>query len=129
MKFNTAIISLSALFMASVTTAAMTDDPKKIDTCVMPGVVAWTFDDGPGPYNQQLLDILKKKEVKVTFYMLGQMIDQDVGQAASLKKILEHGHMLASHTYSHNNLDKMTVDEMKKEISTTAETMFKHSGV
>lgn len=57
------------------------------------------------------------------------MIDQNAAQAGALKKILAGGHQLASHTYSHGNLDNMTEDQMKKEMSTTSDTMFKHSGV
>ncbi|KAG0366621.1 hypothetical protein BC939DRAFT_451007 [Gamsiella multidivaricata] len=128
MKINT-ILSFSAIFLASVATAAMPDDPNKIDTCTMPGVVALTFDDGPGSYNDALLAILAKKNVKATFFVLGSMIAQDAGQAGALKKVLAAGHQLASHTYSHSNMDLMTVDQMKKEITDTAEIMFLNSGV
>jgi len=66
----TAFLSCSALFMATLASAAAPNDPNKIDTCVMPGVVAYTFDDGPGAYNDQLLAILAKKNVKATFFVL-----------------------------------------------------------
>ncbi|KAG0040239.1 hypothetical protein BGZ82_004243 [Podila clonocystis] len=127
MKIST-FLSCSALFLASLTIAAP-DDPHKIDTCTKPGVVAWTIDDGPGIYNDQLLAIMAKKNVTATFFVLGTMIDQDAAQAGSLKKILAGGHQLASHTYSHGNLDNMTVDQMKKEMSSTSDTMFEHAGV
>ncbi|KAF9318805.1 hypothetical protein BG003_010533 [Podila horticola] len=127
MKIST-ILSCSALFLASLTVAAP-DDPSKVDTCTKPGVVAWTIDDGPGMYNDQLLAIMAKKNVTATFFVLGTMIDQNAAQAGALKKVLAGGHQLASHTYSHGNLDNMTVDQMKKEMSTTSDAMFKHSGV
>ncbi|KAF9174478.1 hypothetical protein BGX20_011133 [Mortierella sp. AD010] len=128
MKIN-AILSLSALFLASVATAVMPDDPDKIDTCTKPGVVALTFDDGPGIYNDQLLALLAKKNVKATFFMLGSMVAESPAQAASLKKILAAGHQLASHTYTHGNLDNMTEAQQKKEISMTSDIMFQHSGI
>ncbi|KAF9993536.1 hypothetical protein BGZ80_000981 [Entomortierella chlamydospora] len=143
MKIN-AILSLSALFLASVATAVMPDDPDKIDTCTKPGVVALTFDDGPGIYNDQLLALLAKKNVKATFFMLiphshqyqsshknrsGSMVAESPAQAASLKKILAAGHQLASHTYTHGNLDNMTEEQQKKEISMTSDIMFQHSGI
>ena len=53
-----------------MTSAVAPNDPNKIDTCVMPGVVAYTFDDGPGPFNDQLLATLAKKNVKATFFVL-----------------------------------------------------------
>ncbi|KAF9116211.1 hypothetical protein BGX27_004318 [Mortierella sp. AM989] len=128
MKINT-ILSLSAVFLASVATAVMDNDPNKIDTCIMPGVVAYTFDDGPGIYNDKLLAILKAKNVRATFFMVGQVVGQTPGQSASLKKILDAGHQLASHTYTHSNLDAMSEDAMKSEISRTSDVMFQYSGI
>ncbi|KAF9087664.1 hypothetical protein BGX23_007958 [Mortierella sp. AD031] len=127
MKITTSL--LAALFLASAATAVMPNNPAKIDTCVMPGVVALTFDDGPGQFNDALLALLARKNVKATFFVLGSMIAENPSQAASLKKILAGGHMLASHTYSHGNLDKMTEEAMKSEISRTSDIMFQHAGV
>ncbi|KAF9427553.1 hypothetical protein BGZ76_002295 [Entomortierella beljakovae] len=126
MKVNTI---LSALFLASVATAVMPDDPAKIDTCQRAGELALTFDDGPGIYNDQLLGILAKHNVKATFFMIGEMVAQSPAQAASLKKILAAGHQLASHTYTHSNLDAMTEEQMKSEITRTSDIMFQNSGI
>ena len=56
-----------------------------------------SFDDGPGPYTEQLLDILDKYDVKVTFFVTNQFSDyQDmIGEAH------RRGHTIAMHTYSH----------------------------
>ncbi|KAG0351282.1 hypothetical protein BG005_009242 [Podila minutissima] len=129
MKIPTTIITLSALFMASMVSAVMPDDPAKIDTCTAPGTVALTFDDGPGIYNEQLLAILAKKNVKATFFMIGENIVATPALSATLKKILAGGHQLASHTYTHSNLDLMTAEQMKSEISRTSDAMFTHAGV
>jgi len=109
--------------------AAMPDDPAKIDTCIKPGTIALTFDDGPGIYNAQLLAILAKKNVKATFFLIGENIVQTPALSATLKNILAGGHQLASHTYTHSNLDLMTEDQMKKEMQQTSDAMFTHSGV
>ncbi|KAG0267492.1 hypothetical protein BG011_004526 [Mortierella polycephala] len=124
-----AFLSCSAIFLATFASAVMPDDPNKIDTCKMPGVVAYTIDDGPGIYNDELLAIMAKKNVKATFYVLGRKVDENAAQAAALKKILDGGHQLASHTYSHDNMDLMTDVQMKDEINKTSDTIFKHSGV
>ncbi len=60
-------------------------------------VVYLSFDDGPGPYTQQLLDILDKYNVKVTFFVTGQYSDYVdlIGEAH------RRGHTIAIHTYSH----------------------------
>lgn len=59
-----------------------------------------TFDDGPGPYTQKLLDILKKYNVKATFFVTNQGItkgyDQDIVRA------YQEGHTIGLHTYTHD---------------------------
>ncbi len=60
-----------------------------------------TFDDGPSPLTKEYLDILKKHQVKATFFLIGQQIEGD------MKKIVEReireGHELGVHTYSHRS--------------------------
>ena len=60
-------------------------------------VVYLTFDDGPGPYTQKLLDVLDKYNVKVTFFVTNQ--DPDYIDLISAEA--EAGHTVAIHTYSH----------------------------
>jgi len=57
------------------------------------------------------------------------MIDENAAQAAALKKVLDAGHQLASHTYSHGNLDKMTDEKREQEMTSTSDLIFKHAGV
>ena len=55
-----------------------------------------TFDDGPGQYTAELLDILKKYNVHATFFVTG------VGSDELLKREYEEGHAIGLHTFSHN---------------------------
>ena len=66
---------------------------------VNPGnkVVYLTFDDGPGPYTQKLLDILDKYGVKATFFVTGQRL----GYKDMIGEAYRRGHTIALHTYSH----------------------------
>ena len=58
-------------------------------------VVYLTFDDGPTPNNTpKILDILKKNNIKGTFFVIGQNPDL-------YKRIVDEGHAIAIHTYSH----------------------------
>ncbi len=57
-----------------------------------------TFDDGPSIYTQDILDILARYEVKATFFVLGKESDADKD---ALKRIVEEGHTLGIHSYSH----------------------------
>ena len=56
-----------------------------------------TFDDGPGPHTDRLLDVLKKYGVKVSFFVKG---GSDYN--ACLTRAAEDGHTVAIHTYTHN---------------------------
>ena len=62
-------------------------------------VVFLTFDDGPSEYSNDVLDILEDKGIKGTFFTIGQ--EGPVAEEA-YQRIIEDGHTLANHTYSHN---------------------------
>ena len=61
-----------------------------------------TFDDGPGPYTEQLLDILKKYKVKATFFVTAQNPEY----LYLIAREHEEGHTVAVHTYSHEIYSK-----------------------
>ena len=57
-----------------------------------------TFDDGPSIYTERILEILKRYNVKATFFVTGT---RAVQYEEKLQKIAEEGHALANHSYSH----------------------------
>jgi len=57
-----------------------------------------TFDDGPSPYTDELLDILKQYNVKATFFVV---YNEKEETWPAYKRIVEDGHVLAMHSYSH----------------------------
>lgn len=61
-------------------------------------VIYLTFDDGPGPYTEELLDTLAKYDVKATFFVTGAYPEYEnlIGRAA------KEGHSIGIHSYSHN---------------------------
>jgi len=76
-----------------------------------------TFDDGPNPeWTPQVLDILKKHNVKATFFVLGEKAKRYPG---IVKRIQKEGHEIGNHTYTHS--DGYNVDEKKilKELKDT----------
>jgi peptidoglycan-N-acetylglucosamine deacetylase len=88
-------------------------------------VVALTFDDGPGPKNTvQVLEILKKNNVKATFFMVGEMV-QAFPKIA--KQVADDGHVIGNHTWHHwyRRMDTATV---AKEIDRTADVIYKTTG-
>lgn len=56
-----------------------------------------TFDDGPSANTVQILDILKKYNIKATFFVNGRPSMKNI-----YKRIVEEGHSIGNHTYSHN---------------------------
>jgi len=63
--------------------------------------VALTFDDGPNPiYTNKALELLKKHNVKATFFCIGKNAEK---YPELIKKILKNGHQLGNHSYQHNN--------------------------
>lgn len=63
-------------------------------------VVYYTFDDGPSKNTIAILDTLKEKGVKATFFVTGQEVS-GVDSDAILKRIVDEGHSIGMHTYSH----------------------------
>lgn len=89
-------------------------------------VLALTFDDGPNPvYTPQLLDGLKKREVKASFFLLGQNI---AGNEAIVERMYEEGHLLGNHTFDHVRLAKLTDAEACNQITKTSNAIYEITG-
>ena len=59
-----------------------------------------TFDDGPSKLTEDVLDVLKEKQVKATFFIVGKNLETEQGKKI-LKRIVREGHAVGIHTYSH----------------------------
>lgn len=57
-----------------------------------------TFDDGPSAYTDEILDILDSYQVKATFFVVGK---EEAWAQEALRQIVERGHSLGMHSYSH----------------------------
>ncbi len=87
--------------------------PTKPVDCRVRACVALTFDDGPGPYTQALLDVLAARKVKATFFVLGRQIPlfpQVVAATAAA------GHEIGNHTRNHRLLTFMAQAAVKEEL-------------
>lgn len=86
-----------------------------------------TFDDGPSIYTQDILDILDRYDVKATFFVLGKTSD---GDKESLKRIVEDGHTLGMHSYSHVYSDIYASKEaFAEDFTKLREYLFETTGV
>lgn len=88
--------------------------------------IALTFDDGPDSYyTERILEVLKEHGIKATFFLIGNNIENypDV-----VKKIVEDGHVIASHTWSHPNLGKANEEQIISEIKNTENIVENYTG-
>lgn len=88
--------------------------------------MALTFDDGPGIATERLLDILRDKGTKATFFVLGSMAERrpDVVQRA-----VAEGHEIGNHTMNHKNFNQIDSGAINWEIWHSAEVLGGITGV
>lgn len=78
--------------------------------------IALTFDDGPSENTLSVLDLLKKYEVKATFFCIGKNIEE---HSEIVRRIIDEGHVVGNHSYSHSHFfdffrKKKLIEELKK---------------
>ena len=79
--------------------------------------VALTFDDGPDPeWTPQILEILKQRGVKATFFLLGRQAEE---YPDLVKRIVDEGHEIGNHSYTHANLAVASPVQTRLEINAT----------
>lgn len=79
-------------------------------------LIALTFDDGPSGYTNSLLDGLAKRNVKVTFFMVGRSAS---AYPKVVKRAFNEGHQIAQHTYDHPALTTKSNDQIRWQVETT----------
>lgn len=83
--------------------------------------IAITFDDGPHPtFTPQLLDGLKKRNVKASFFVIGNLAKANPEIIRRQKK---EGHLIGNHTYHHVDITKMSDEQARDEIQSTNEVV------
>jgi peptidoglycan-N-acetylglucosamine deacetylase len=77
--------------------------------------IALTYDDGPNdPHTLRLLDVLAKQNVRATFFLIGQYVKE---RPEIAREIVQAGHIVGNHTYTHPLLVFKSEDEIRKELS------------
>jgi len=88
--------------------------------------VALTFDDGPAsPFTEQILDILRDRNVPATFFVCGKNVER---VPELIRRIHAEGHTLGNHTYSHPFLYFLSRVRIAEEIDRTQEAIEKATG-
>lgn len=89
-------------------------------------MIALTFDDGPGPHTDQLLDILKKYNVHATFFVQGVMFHKD--RIPFMKRAVEEGNEIGIHTWNHKKLTDLSEADVREEILSVREYLEENIG-
>ena len=77
--------------------------------------IALSFDDGPHPrLTPIILEILEEYGIKATFFMVGENVEY---YADAARAVVEAGHEIGNHTFSHRRFGRMTEHEMLDEIA------------
>ncbi|KAH1549574.1 hypothetical protein KXV31_009795 [Aspergillus fumigatus] len=96
--------------------------PHVIRSCARSGTIALTYDDGPNRYTADLLDLLDRYDAKATFFISGinnskGPIDHpDLPWASLIQRMQRTKHQIASHTWSHQDLSKVTPEQRRQQI-------------
>jgi len=89
-------------------------------------VIAMTFDDGPSALlTPRLLDILKQRNIKVTFFVLGQLVQE---HPEIIQRAFAEGHEIANHSWDHKPLNKLAEGGLAHEINDTSDQITKATG-
>jgi peptidoglycan/xylan/chitin deacetylase (PgdA/CDA1 family) len=94
---------------------------------LQPKEVVLTFDDGPSPADtREVLAALAKECTKATFFVVGEMV---AVHPEIVKEVAEQGHTIGIHTWSHPNLARLPLDDVKHEVEATFDAAQKASPV
>ena len=107
------IIALQGLLAVVSTSASISKIPicsveKEKQIVSISFDVAWNNDD-----TEKLLSILKQKQVKTTFFLTGDWVDQ---YASSVKTIFKNGHEIANHSDSHLHMTELSPEKITEQI-------------
>ncbi len=87
--------------------------------------VALTFDDVPNVYTQKILRILRSYKVKATFFLVGYQVKKNPDLA---KEIVNYGHELGNHSYTHRWNTESTVENLLQDIEKAEKCIFETTG-
>jgi peptidoglycan-N-acetylglucosamine deacetylase len=112
---NRLIVLGILLLSTSVWAAAKNIESPTVQKWPTSGTVALTFDDGPSPiYTPQILAILKKYNVKATFFMVGTNAQK---YPEIVKQVYAEGHVVASHSMTHPQLTHLANQALEWEVA------------
>ncbi|WP_019970990.1 polysaccharide deacetylase family protein [Mycobacterium sp. 141] len=88
--------------------------------CAVEKCIAFTFDDGPSPYTDRLLKILRDNDAKATFFEIGNKV---AANPAGAKRVVEAGMELGQHTWEHPNMTTIPPEDISSQLSKASDAI------
>ena len=88
--------------------------------------VALTFDDGPSPETENLLDVLKAENVQATFFLIGKNVEK---YPETVRRIVRENHEIGNHSFSHPIYLFKSGRRTRRELEQTQEVIEKTTGI
>lgn len=123
-------VTRGALSGAEVTRTVVREAQDEVYVKSRPGkgakLVALTFDDGPQKgQTEEVLNILRKNDVKATFFVIGSQVSR---HPAIVRRAIAEGHQVANHTFSHADLGRTSNADIRKEVKVGQQRIRKVTG-
>jgi peptidoglycan/xylan/chitin deacetylase (PgdA/CDA1 family) len=115
-----ATITLLALPIVGTLRASARSDERPAEAQSCDAYVALTFDDGPTPLTQDLLDILEEHGARATMFNVGSAAEEHPDM---VQKQLDAGHLVENHTMTHADLTTLTPEHVAEEITKANEVL------
>ncbi|OBJ87258.1 polysaccharide deacetylase family protein [Mycobacterium asiaticum] len=93
--------------------------------CQKAKCVALTFDDGPTPFTDRLLQVLGRRDAKATFFLIGNKVARDP-QAA--KRIVDAGMEVGNHTWEHPNMTTIDPAQIPRQLAAASQAITAATG-
>jgi peptidoglycan/xylan/chitin deacetylase (PgdA/CDA1 family) len=90
------------------------------------GMVALTFDDGPGPETADVLAELQREHAKATFFVIGNLAKKD---PATVRELYAAGMQIGNHTWTHPQLARLTAKQQRAQLAQTQDQIAAIIGV
>lgn len=101
------------------------ETPQSSPTAAVKKRIALTFDDGPSQSTLRILEVLKQYGGKATFCVVGSRLGS---RTDILKRVAEEGHEIASHTWCHKDLNKLSEEEVLEELKSVNQLVYETTG-
>jgi peptidoglycan/xylan/chitin deacetylase (PgdA/CDA1 family) len=108
------VLAAAAVLIVGGLTGHVRKAGAEIVDCSQAKCVALTFDDGPSPYTDRLLQILNQNDARSTFFLIGNKV---AANPAGAKRIADAGMEVANHTWEHPNMTTIPPEDIGSQIS------------